>query len=309
MLMDMFYQTLPPNIKTKTRIHFHHFMQGVHRRLHVLKMQHGNDFDAISFVGADMAEAGSVLCFDEFQCTDVADAMILRGSVVNPDSPSSSSSNLMMGIGIVLISIVFIYRLLESLMSHGVVLVCTSNRHPNELYMNGIQRESFLPCISLLNTKLRVINLDSPTDYRRIARPPANVYFHPLGSEATKHANKWFSYLGDPRSPPKPAVHQIWGRDVNVPLASGQAARFTFKELCESPLSAADYLELNSKYKAFVVTDVPPMGYKTRDLARRFITFIDAVYESRVCGKVAPFYFPFFFYSNLQIVIDRQNSS
>ncbi|KAI5795492.1 AFG1-like ATPase-domain-containing protein [Peziza echinospora] len=250
MLMDMFYQTLPPNIKTKTRIHFHHFMQDVHKRLHVLKMQHGNEFDAISFVGADMAEAGSVLCFDEFQCTDVADAMILRG-------------------------------LLESLLSHGVVLVCTSNRHPNELYMNGIQRESFLPCIALLNTKLHVINLDSPTDYRKIARLPANVYFHPLGPEATNHANKWFSYLGDPKDPPKPAVHQIWGRDVKVPLASGRAARFTFKELCESPLSAADYLELNRKYGAFVVTDVPAMGYKTRDLARRFITFIDAVYESR----------------------------
>ena len=78
MLMDMFYQTLPPNITSKTRIHFNQFMQDVHKKLHVLKMRHGSDFDAIPFVGAELAEAGSVFCFDEFQCTDVADAMILR---------------------------------------------------------------------------------------------------------------------------------------------------------------------------------------------------------------------------------------
>ena len=78
MLMDMFYDTLPHNIQSKTRIHFHNFMQDVHRRLHAMKMEHGSDLDAILYVAADIAERGSVLCFDEFQCTDVADAMILR---------------------------------------------------------------------------------------------------------------------------------------------------------------------------------------------------------------------------------------
>lgn len=250
MLMDMLYQTLPPNITSKTRIHFHNFMQDVHKRLHSLKMKHGCDFDAVPFVGAELAEAGSVLCFDEFQCTDVADAMILR-------------------------------RLLDSLMSHGVVMVATSNRHPDDLYRNGIQRASFIPCIELLKERLRVVNLDSPTDYRRVARPPANVYRYPLGPEAVTHANRWFSHLGDPKDPPHPTSHKIWGRYLKVPLASGKAAKFTFGELCGSPLSAADYLELSRRYRAFVVTDVPTMDYKTRDLARRFITFVDAVYESR----------------------------
>lgn len=78
MLMDMFYDTLPQNVTSKTRIHFHNFMQDVHRRLHTVKKQHGTDLDAISLVAADLAEHSSVLCFDEFQCTDVADAMILR---------------------------------------------------------------------------------------------------------------------------------------------------------------------------------------------------------------------------------------
>lgn len=251
MLMDMFYNTLPPNITSKTRIHFHHFMQDVHKRLHKLKLQHGPDFDAIPFVGADIAESGSVLCFDEFQCTDVADAMILR-------------------------------RLLESLMSHGVVMVATSNRHPDDLYKNGIQRQSFIPCIKLLKTKLTVINLDSPTDYRKMPRPASDVYHQGLGPDALTHANKWFSYLGDSEDPPHPATHRIWGREVNVPLASGKAARFKFDELCGKPMSAADYLELCRHYETFVVTDVPGMDHKSRDLARRFITFVDAAYESKV---------------------------
>ncbi|KAK9859910.1 hypothetical protein MYU51_009993 [Penicillium brevicompactum] len=251
MLMDLFFDTLPPNIKEKTRIHFHNFMQDVHKRMHVVKMKYGNDFDALPMVAADIAETAGVLCFDEFQCTDVADAMILR-------------------------------RLLEILMSHGVVLVTTSNRHPDELYKNGIQRESFIPCINLLKTDLTVINLNSPTDYRKIPRPPAAVYHHPLGEDAGRHAQKWFDFLGDPiNDPPHADTQVVWGREIKVPRASGKAAHFTFQELIGSATGAADYLELVRHYDAFIVTEVPGMNHTQRDLARRFITFIDAVYESR----------------------------
>ncbi|KAJ5996505.1 hypothetical protein N7522_008165 [Penicillium canescens] len=251
MLMDLFFDTLPPNIKDKTRIHFHNFMQDVHKRMHVVKMQYGNDFDALPMVAADIAQTASVLCFDEFQCTDVADAMILR-------------------------------RLLEILMSHGIVLVTTSNRHPDDLYKNGIQRESFIPCINLLKTHLNVINLNSPTDYRKIPRPPAAVYHYPLGEDAERHAQKWFEFLGDPINDPPHADSQIvWGREIKVPQASGKAALFTFQQLIGTATGAADYLELVRHYDAFIVTDVPSMDHKQRDLARRFITFIDAVYESR----------------------------
>ncbi|KAL4976569.1 AFG1-like ATPase-domain-containing protein [Aspergillus desertorum] len=251
MLMDLFYETLPSNISSKSRIHFHNFMQDVHRRMHVVKMKFGNDFDALPLVAADIAEKSSVLCFDEFQCTDVADAMILR-------------------------------RLLESLMSHGVVLVTTSNRHPDDLYLNGIQRQSFIPCITLLKTVLTVINLNSPTDYRKIPRPPSGVYHHPLGPEADQHAQKWFEYLGDPiNDPPHPTTQEVWGRKIQVPLASGKAAKFSFQQLIGAATGAADYLELVRNYEAFIVTDVPGMTLHQRDLARRFITFIDAVYESR----------------------------
>lgn len=272
MLMDLFYHTLPSNITFKTRIHFHNFMQDVHKRMHLKKMEHGMDFDAMPSVTADIAAKSTVLCFDEFQCTDVADAMILKrqGSLPLWCRKRCISSN-------------DSFRLLEGLMSYGVVLVTTSNRHPDELYKNGIQRESFIPCITLLKTRLLVLNLDSHTDYRKIPRPPSGVYHVPLDNAATSHAEKWFAFLGDFKDdPPHPAHHQVWGRDVFVPRASGTAAMFTFDELIGRPTSAADYLEMMRWYDAFIVTDVPGMTHKQRDLARRLITFIDAVYESRV---------------------------
>ncbi|KAI2467135.1 AFG1-like ATPase-domain-containing protein [Annulohypoxylon bovei var. microspora] len=251
MLMDLFYETLPSSVRSKTRIHFHNFMQDVHKRLHRMKMEHGNDIDAVPFVAADIAEQGNVLCFDEFQCTDVADAMILR-------------------------------RLLESLMSHGVVLVTTSNRHPDELYKNGIQRESFVPAIHLLKSRLHVINLDSPTDYRKIPRPPSGVYHTPLDSHAASHIEKWLRFLGDPDDlEPHSETQKVWGRDLYVPRVSGRCAWFTFQELIGRATGAADYLELMRCYDAFIISDIPGMTFRERDLARRFITFIDAVYESR----------------------------
>ncbi|CAG7561541.1 unnamed protein product [Fusarium equiseti] len=231
MLMDLLYDTLPPSVKSKNRIHFNNFMQDVHKRLHKFKMEHGNDIDGVPYIAADIAQQANVLCFDEFQCTDVADAMILR-------------------------------------------------RHPDELYKNGVQRESFIPAIKLLKDRLHVINLDSPTDYRKIPRPPSDVYHTSLDSHAQAHAEKWFRFLGDPDQPePRPETQKVWGREIYVPRVSGRAAWFTFDELIRQPKSAADFIELVRSYEAFIVTDIPGMTHQQRDLARRFITFIDVVYE------------------------------
>lgn len=247
-LMDLFYETLPPNVP-KERIHFHKFMLNCHRRAHALKASQGNSFDALPFIAADIAARASVLCFDEFQVVDIVDAMILR-------------------------------RLLESLFAQGVVVFTTSNRAPDQLYKGGIQRVSFLPCISLLETKLDVVCLDSSTDYRKLDKSLSNVYGL-TGPDSSEFVHHWFERLGDVTDPPHAATERIWGRDIRVPQASGSCACFTFAEICGTPHSAADYLELSRQYKSFIITDIPQLTMNEKDLARRLITLIDSLYESQ----------------------------
>ncbi|KAI0940112.1 hypothetical protein AcW1_004920 [Taiwanofungus camphoratus] len=253
MLMDLFYETLPPHIKCKRRVHFHAFMIDVHKRIHATKAKLGHrGGDPIAPVARDLANEAYILCFDEFQVTDIADAMILR-------------------------------QLFESLLHHGVICVITSNRHPNELYKNGIQRSSFEPCIELLKTRLDVTDLDSGTDYRRVPRALSHVYFDPLTPENDAEVEKLFDALTSDPSDPVQQNRKLttWGRTISVPESSSTVAKFYFDHLCGMPLSAADYLEITKNFKTIFVLDVPKMGLNQKDMARRFITFIDACYESK----------------------------
>lgn len=282
MLMDLFYSTVPAHL-SKKRIHFHQFMQYVHRRSHeIVKEQNldelgaakGKDIDPIPFLAAEIASGARVLCFDEFQVTDVADAMILR-------------------------------RLLTTLLckDYGVVLFATSNRHPDELYVNGVQRESFIPCIELIKNRTEVIFLNSPTDYRKIPRPSLSVYYYPEKGlkyndkecleRRESHIDQWYTYFAQMENTSS-TEHEVltdftlttWGRRFAVPKCTPlRVAQFTFKQLCEQPLAAGDYLSLASNFKAFIVTDIPYLSIYVRDEVRRFITFLDAVYDSG--GKLA----------------------
>lgn len=150
------------------------------------------------------------------------------------------------------------------------------SRHPTELYKNGIQRTSFLPAIDLLQRQFAVVDLDSGTDYRRIPRALQRVYFHPLIPENRSELDKIFHAFttGDGKLTTNRRL-QIWGRTLLVPESSDNVARFHFDDLCGKPLSAADYLEVTRRFRAVFVTDVPKMGLGQKDLARRFITFID----------------------------------
>ncbi|WWD19338.1 hypothetical protein CI109_103797 [Kwoniella shandongensis] len=265
MLMDLFHSTLPEQFKSKkvggygsTRIHFHSFMLDVLQRQHEVGAKYAEmglgKRDAMPEVARSLAEEGRVLCFDEFQVTDIVTAMILR-------------------------------QLLERLMGFGVVCIMTSNRHPDELYINGIQRQSFIPAIELIKEKFEVVDLDSGTDYRKLPRALNKVYFSPLSSETKTELSKLFHSLAsaDPISTEivQNRTIPLWGRELHVPESSGSIAKFKFSDLCNRPLSAADYLEVTGRFGTVFVEDVPRMGLSERDQARRFITFIDACYENK----------------------------
>lgn len=259
MLMDMFYSTIPPHL-TKKRIHFHAFMQDVHKRNFQLHQKHGRDYDTAPAIASAIARETNVLCFDEFQVTDVADAMILR-------------------------------RIIDILLSasHGSVIFMTSNRAPDQLYKDGVQRASFIPCIELIKHQSHVIYLKSPTDYRKIDRPSQGTYFFPptgkdlkdVLPQAEAHADRWFNYFSQGKKPEFDVELHIWGRPVTIPkCVVGVAAQFTFQELCCRALSAADYLEITRNFPCIVITDIPLLSVRERDVTRRFITFLDAAYES-----------------------------
>lgn len=269
MLMDLFYATVPQHLP-KRRFHFHQFMQNLHKRSHQLKIEHNHiDLDVIPLLASEISQSSTVLCFDEFQVTDVADAMLLR-------------------------------RLMTLLLSpeYGVILFATSNRAPDDLYLNGIQRVLFIPCIQLIKKQARVIYLNSPTDYRKIPRPISSVYHFPKPgvkyhgkvntAACKKHIDNWFAYFneGHDKAVVENDVLTVWGRELKVPLSTKPyVAQFTFEELCGKNLSAGDYLQLAITYRSFIITDIPYLSISVRDKVRRFIIFLDAVYDAH--GRIA----------------------
>ncbi|BGP37088.1 ATPase [Rhodotorula kratochvilovae] len=261
-LMDLFYAHLPDKYRRSAneggfgarRVHFHQFMMDVHKKGHRIKMEGGNEQDWIVMAAREIAGETRVLCFDEFQVTDIADAMILR-------------------------------RLMEALHAHGVVCVMTSNRAPDELYKNGIQREQFVPCIDLIKKSFVVHCLDSEIDYRKRPRELSRVYFHPVNDTTRAEFSKLFAASCETLSAGESIVADrllsVWGRPVRVPLSTSHVAQFGFRDLCGEPHSAADYLEITRTFGTIFITDVPQLGLETKDQARRFILFVDAAYEAR----------------------------
>ncbi|TPX33071.1 hypothetical protein SmJEL517_g03918 [Synchytrium microbalum] len=249
MTMDLFYSSCA--ITRKRRVHFHAFMQDVHRRVHQLRQSRGIGTDPIPYIADELASNAFLLCFDELQVTDITDAMILR-------------------------------RLFTELFNRGVVMVTTSNRPPDELYKNGIQRSSFIPAIELLKERCEVHTLNSGVDYRKQKRDKYRVFLYPNNSTNSAHLDSiWRKMVGDHIVEEK--VLYFLGRSMTLPESTPTAARISFEELCGQPHSAADYLEIaKSGLRTLVVTDVPKMTLKHRNEARRFITLLDALYESHM---------------------------
>ena len=257
MLMDLFFGMAP--VTKKRRVHFHAFLQDVHSRFTTFRKTKGeNEGDPIPTVANDLANEAWLLCFDEFQVSNIVDAMILG-------------------------------RLFEALFERGVVVVATSNRPPQDLYKNGLQRSKFLPFIDLISQKLDILPLTSAQDYRLKRILGMQVYHQPLGAAASQRLETYFTDLSDGK-PLTMDTLEIKGRQILVPSAGG-VARKSFDELCGQPLGPADYLAIAERYHTLILDDIPRMGEELKSEARRFVTLIDALYEARVnliCSADAP---------------------
>lgn len=245
-LMDLFFRTVP--IEEKRRVHFHAFMAEIHEALHRRRAEGGSG-DAMAWLADRVLEEAWLLCFDEFQVTNIADAMILG-------------------------------RLFEALFERGLVVVATSNTPPDGLYEDGLQRERFLPFITLFKERLDLLALDGPVDYRRRRLAEMPLYFSPLGPDAHAALREAWDRLTDGAEGIARTL-TVKGRDLTVPRSTNGVAWIGFAELCERALGAEDYIALSRRFATVILEGVPVMGPERRDPARRFVTLIDALYEMK----------------------------
>jgi cell division protein ZapE len=244
MLMDLFFRSVP--IERKRRVHFQAFMVEVHEALHRRRAEGGDD-DVVSWLAGEVLEKAWLLCFDEFQVTNIADAMILG-------------------------------RLFEALFERGLVVVATSNTPPDALYEGGLQRERFLPFIALLKERLDLLALEGPVDYRRRRLAEMPLYFTPLGPDTHAALGSAWDRLTD-CAEGMPRTLTVKGHELTVPRSTNGVAWVGFTELCERPLGAEDYIALSRRFPTVILEAVPVMDRGRRDPARRFVALIDALYE------------------------------
>ena len=245
MLMDLFFAGVP--VARKRRVHFYAFMAEVHERLHRWRRDHSGD--PIPAAVSAIAAGAELLCLDEFQVTNIADAMLLA-------------------------------RLLDALFASGVTVVATSNWAPERLYEGGLQRDRFLPCIALIEQRLDIVDLGEGTDWRRIRVAGRPVYFVPHDARAEAGLTEIFRLLtGGAAAVPGSVENQ--GRTIAIERSAEGVAWCSFDALCRQPLGAADYLAIAGRYHALLLENVPIMTDDDRNEALRFVALIDALYEHR----------------------------
>jgi cell division protein ZapE len=248
MLMDLFFAAA--RVTRKRRIHFHQFMQEAHGRVHAWKRRNPDGADPIPPLADRIAAEAALLCFDEFQVNDIADAMILG-------------------------------RLFQALFERGVVVVATSNTPPHDLFRGQPGRDAFLPFIALIERNLDVLVLEPGRDFRRQRLHDMTIWHVPIGGRSERALDAAFAELSGGAAP-HPTQLTVMGRRLDVPVAAEGVARFDFNELCGQPLGAGDYLALATHFHALVLDGVPRLSPDNYDEARRFIVLIDALYDHRV---------------------------
>ena len=243
-LIDVFYDCLP--FPEKRRIHFHRFMQMIHRKLKQLNDRE----DPLQYVADDLVEDTWVLCLDEFHVTDITDAMLLGG-------------------------------LLKALFSRGVTLVTTSNEAPDELYRDGLQRDRFLPAIAMLKENTRILQVDSGTDYRLRYLDTAEIYHLSRDGGVDEVMRKNFDHIA-PDEGEENVELEIEGRSIKTVRHGDGVVWFEFGEICDGPRGPADYIELAREYQTVLISNIPVFTEDDNDRARRFMTLVDEFYDRNV---------------------------
>jgi cell division protein ZapE len=273
MLMDLFFETVP--LKRKRRVHFHAFMAEVHARIAKARAEGANG-DAIAQVAAAIAAETKLLCLDEFFILDIADAAILS-------------------------------RLFTALFAAGLVVAATSNVPPRDLYKGGLNRELLLSFIDLFEDEVEVLELMPGRDYRLKPAASLPLYLCPADLKARARLDSFWRALTQGEEQAETLT--VAGRPLVVPRQGRGCARFDFTELFEAPLGAADYLELTRHYNTFVVEGIPVMEPADRNEARRFITFVDTLYDSRTGLAISADAEPFCLYRRGDGAADFERTS
>ena len=252
MLMDMFFGTA--EVPRKQRLHFHQFMERCHKRIHAWKRENPSGTDPIPPLADSIAAEAALLCFDEFQVHDVADAMILG-------------------------------RLFEALFKRGTVVVATSNTAPDDLFKGRPGRDAFLPFIAILKAHVEVLTLAAARDYRRDRVIGMKVWHVPADGRAERALDRAFREIaGVDRG--EPLTLSVFGRSITLPEAANGVVRASFEELCGAALGASDFLALATHAHTLVLDGIPRLTPENRDRARRFVVLVDALYEHR-CRLIA----------------------
>ncbi len=246
MLMDLMADAAPD--QSSRRVHFHEFMQEIQAGLEQARKR--GDQDAVRPVAMEVARTTRLLCFDEMQITDIADAMIVG-------------------------------RLFQVLFEQGVVIVTTSNRVPEDLYKHGLNRQLFLPFIDLIRQRMQVVCLDSEVDHRQGRQGGGQVWFSPANADARASMDAIWSELTQ-GSEVQPLELTVKGRKVEIPAFAGRIGRAGFWDLCGKPLGPADYLALAQAVDVLLIDSIPRLSMTNYNEAKRFVTLIDALYEAEV---------------------------
>jgi cell division protein ZapE len=248
MLMDLFFAAA--DVRRKQRIHFHRFMQNIHARFHGFRQANPDIEDPIPPLADVIASEAALLCFDEFQVNDIADAMILG-------------------------------RLFQALFERGVVVVATSNIAPDDLFKGQPGRDAFLPFIALIKERLDVLMMDAGRDFRRERLRGMRTWLVPADARAECELDRAFAELTG-GAEGKPRTLTVMGRSFVVPLAAEGVARCDFETLCGTALGAGDYLALATRFHTLILDGIPRLSPDNYDKARRFIILIDTLYDRRV---------------------------